>query len=140
MLAIVIGVCFYFFKNSQNNSKKILFIVFGVIFLGFGFCTYFIYQYQYAHWTSAYDGRGVVTIGKTMLPDAERYAREHPEMGTQMLIQVYAGQIEQIWYKSEIIFRHLLMLLTFFASVISLSLAILLVTFAGIRDEQTRID
>jgi hypothetical protein len=137
-LAVCVGFCLYLFR-AKNRIDKSRYAYSAATFLAFGIILFLLYQFEFDAWTCSFDGRGPVTIGTSLLPEAAAYTLAHPEADCEYLLQISAGKPDRIWPKNEIVFHHLAMFATFLSSVLSLALAVLLMTFAITEHAKERI-
>jgi hypothetical protein len=87
---------------------------------------FFTYLSLTAAWTCDYDGNGPVVIGGELLAEAKREMQYLGQSGCAAMIADSAGRTEELWPRSELVFRQLALAGCFMATVLGFAAAAVL--------------
>lgn len=121
---IVVVLVLIFVRRGDWRARTLMVLTAGTGILSL--LCFFTYRLLIGLWTCGYDGRGPVVIGRSMLPEAQRYAVQNAVRNCQAMIQDAAGDTAAIWNYQDLLIRHLSLAALFMATVLLFTIAGLL--------------
>jgi hypothetical protein len=124
VLVVVLGLIIAIIGKWNKNRDVWLWS--SAILLIFALVLFFAGMLATQLWTCSFDGRGPMVIGETLSHAGDSYFRENPSATCTTALQDAAGDNMAIWNREEIATRHALLVLLFLATILTFSLAAVL--------------
>ena len=119
VFAVLVGL--YFLGPSSVSRQRWRRISVGL--LATGFALFVAYVWLTSLWSCQYDDVGKLVIGGQLSPEARAYVARQGQATCKQLLMAADGESDRVWSRDGLIFRYLLMSVTYTVAILSLSSA-----------------